>query len=148
MKNFGVFILAIHITTLDSTEAQIAVAFDSIYGIDDTLGIVVYDTFGDPTSVSVSENPKSVPKSFELSQNYPNPFNPSTKIKFTVPTVSYVSLIVFNSLGQEVQTLAREEKSEGIYEVSFNASNLPSGTYFYRIQAGDFVETKKMLLLK
>jgi len=146
MKNFGILIIAIHITTFDSTEAQIAVAFDCISGIDDTLGIIVYDTFGDPTGIS--QNPKEIPTNFSLSQNYPNPFNPSTKIKFTVPSLEYVSLVVYNSLGQEMQTLVREEKPEGIYEVSFNASNLPSGTYFYRLQAGSFVETKKMILMK
>ncbi|PIR68833.1 hypothetical protein COU48_02005 [Candidatus Nomurabacteria bacterium CG10_big_fil_rev_8_21_14_0_10_03_31_7] len=147
IKHFGQLRLVIHITSLDSSNVEINVAFNKLYGIDDTLGIIIYDSFGNPTGISDPSQIK-VPSSFDLSQNYPNPFNPSTKIKFTVPTVSYVSLIVFNSLGQEVQTLAREEKSEGIYEVSFNASNLPSGTYFYRIQAGDFVETKKMLLLK
>ncbi|PJC59367.1 MAG: hypothetical protein CO025_06430 [Ignavibacteria bacterium CG_4_9_14_0_2_um_filter_37_13] len=135
--------------------------FDSLTGIsfsyqhnvistDSTLGVIkLRNLCCDSDLVGISGPIQTQnPKSFELSQNYPNPFNPSTKIKFAVPAVSYVSLIVFNSLGQEVQTLVREEKSEGIYEVSFNASNLPSGTYFYRLQAGSFVETKKMILMK
>jgi len=100
-----------------------------------------------PKPVGISDE-KQNPKDFVLYQNYPNPFNPSTKIKFTVPVSGQVSLIVYNSLGQEIKTLISEEKNIGNYEVSFDASNLPSGIYFYRIQAGDFVETKKMLLLK
>jgi len=100
-----------------------------------------------PKPVGISDE-KQTPSEFVLSQNYPNPFNPSTKIKFTVPTTEYVNLTIFNSLGQEIQTLVQEEKSEGVYEVEFKSSNLPSGIYFYKLQAGDFVETKKMLLLK
>jgi len=100
-----------------------------------------------PKPVGISDE-KQTPSEFVLSQNYPNPFNPSTKIKFTVPVSGQVSLIVYNSLGQEIKTLVSEEKNIGNYEVSFDASNLPSGIYFYKLQAGDFVETKKMLLLK
>ncbi len=93
-------------------------------------------------------NQKVVPTKFGLSQNYPNPFNPTTKIQFTVPQEEQVKLVVFNSLGQEVKILVNEEKRQGSYEVSFDASNLPSGIYFYRLQAGSFIETKKMTLLK
>lgn len=85
---------------------------------------------------------------FSLGQNYPNPFNPITRIKFTIPKSGNVNLAVYNLLGQEVAILINEEKQTGSYEVEFNASNLPSGFYVYRIQSGDFVQTKKMMLVK
>ncbi len=99
-------------------------------------------------STGVKEVSAQTPKGFALEQNYPNPFNPSTTIRFSVPQTEQVSLKVYNSLGQEVQTLVNEVKGKGNYEATFNASNLPSGTYFYRLQAGVNVETKKMMLVK
>ena len=94
------------------------------------------------------------PVQFSLEQNYPNPFNPSTKIKFTVPVTlsevegSLVTLKVFDVLGNEVATLVNEEKTSGSYEVEYNTVGLSSGVYFYKLQVGNLVETKKMLLLK
>jgi len=88
------------------------------------------------------------PTEFALSQNYPNPFNSSSVIKYSIPKSSQVSLKIFNTLGQEIETLVNEEKPVGTYEVNWNAANLPSGVYFYRLKVGDFVETKKMILLK
>ena len=85
---------------------------------------------------------------FALYENYPNPFNPSTTIKYSIPNQSLVTLKVFDILGREIETLINEEKTAGIYEIDFDASQLSSGIYFYKIQAGDFVETKKMILLK
>lgn len=85
---------------------------------------------------------------FTLDQNFPNPFNPNTLIKYSIPKSSQVSLKIFNTLGQEVETLVNEEKQVGTYEVNWNASNLQSGVYFYRLQTGSFVETKKMILMK
>ncbi|MDP2366420.1 MAG: T9SS type A sorting domain-containing protein, partial [Ignavibacteria bacterium] len=88
---------------------------------------------------------------YSLYQNYPNPFNPSTKIRYTIPNgveVSIVQLKVYDVLGNEVATLLNEEKAAGSYEVSFSASNLASGIYFYRLTAGNFIETKKMILIK
>lgn len=92
---------------------------------------------------------------FVLMQNYPNPFNPITKIKFTIPAVtlsevegSFVSLKIFDILGNETAVLVNEEKPAGNYEVIFDASSLSSGTYFYRLQAGDFIQTKKLVLMK
>jgi hypothetical protein len=95
----------------------------------------------------VSDQPK-VPKAFLLHQNYPNPFNPTTTIRFELPHASKVSLKVYNVLGQEAVTLIDEDKSAGVYEVRFNAVNLSSGMYVYRIHAGDFVATKALMLLK
>lgn len=91
---------------------------------------------------------EQIPQGFALEQNYPNPFNPSTTIRFTVPERGQVNLKVFNSLGQEIQTLVSGEREQGSYEVSFDASGLPSGLYFYRLQTGANVEVKKMVLLK
>jgi len=88
------------------------------------------------------------PDSYSLSQNYPNPFNPSTTIKYSVPDLSNVNLKVYNLIGQEVAELVNKELQSGNYEVTFDAANLPSGVYFYRLQAGNFVDTKKMLLLR
>jgi hypothetical protein len=85
---------------------------------------------------------------YSLSNNYPNPFNPSTKIEFQIPELSFVSLKVYDVLGNEVATLVNEEKTVGNHTVEFNAANLPSGIYFYQINTGDFVQTKKMVLLK
>jgi len=89
-----------------------------------------------------------VPDKFFLSQNYPNPFNPSTKIRYQIPQESKVIIKLYDILGSEVITLLNEKKDPGVYEVEFNAQHLPSGTYIYRIIAGSFVETKKMVLMK
>jgi len=86
--------------------------------------------------------------SYSLEQNYPNPFNPTTTIKYSVPEMSKVSVTIYNLLGEELAALVNEEKVAGYYTVEFNAAKLPSGVYFYQLQAGDFVQTKKMLLLK
>jgi hypothetical protein len=87
---------------------------------------------------------------FILNQNYPNPFNPVTKISYVIPNGAkgVTTLKVYNLLGKEVATLVNETKASGIYEVEFNAENLPSGIYFYKLTAGKFSETKKMMLLK
>jgi hypothetical protein len=97
----------------------------------------------------------SVPTKFALHQNYPNPFNPITLIRYELPEASAVKVQVFDVLGRAVATVVNERKEAGIYEAVFNASSLSSGTYFYRLearssgsQAGSFVETKKMVLVK
>jgi hypothetical protein len=88
------------------------------------------------------------PSVFSLSQNYPNPFNPTTIIKYAMSSKQYASLKVYDVLGNEVATLVNEEKETGIYEVEFDATGITSGIYFYKLQAGNFVETKKMLVIK
>lgn len=88
------------------------------------------------------------PVSYKLEQNYPNPFNPSTKIKFTITKESNVELNIYNVLGELVTTLVNEQLKTGYHQFEFNASSLASGIYIYRIKAGDFVETKKMILMK
>ena len=86
--------------------------------------------------------------SYYLYQNYPNPFNPSTTISWQLPVSSWQTLKVYDLLGNEIATLVNEFKPAGSYEVKFDASALSSGTYFYRLQAGKYVETKKLILLK
>ncbi len=88
------------------------------------------------------------PKYFALEQNYPNPFNPSTKISWQSPVGGHQTLKVYDVLGNEVATLVNEEKPAGVYEVEFDASRLSSGIYFYTLRAGNFIETKKMILMK
>jgi len=91
---------------------------------------------------------KQAPLSYNLSQNYPNPFNPSTTIKYSVPKASFVHLTVYNVIGQQVAELVNHEQSPGKYSVTFDGANVTSGIYFYRIEAGSFVQTNKMILLK
>jgi len=85
---------------------------------------------------------------FKLMQNFPNPFNPITTISYTIPTDDFVYLKVYNLLGQEVEILVSEEKQAGTYELSFNSANLSSGLYFYQLKSGNYLETKKMILIK
>ena len=103
--------------------------------------------YGDTLTTSV-EIENDIPKSFYLSQNYPNPFNPTTKLSWQLPVGSYLTIKVFDVLGREVATLVDEFKPAGKYDVEFNATELPSGVYFYQLNTGDFVSVKKMLLIK
>ena len=98
--------------------------------------------------VGISGNTNEIPVEFKLYNNYPNPFNPATKIKFDLPNVSNVKLFVYDILGREVSRIIDGELKAGKYEADFNASNLPSGVYFYRLITGGFTDTKKMLLIK
>jgi hypothetical protein len=100
----------------------------------------------EPTSVGSSIG--EVVREFTLNQNYPNPFNPSTTIRYGLPSRSHVTLTVFNALGQQVSVLQNGELEAGYHEVKFDAQNLPSGVYFYRMRAGSYVETKKLLLVR
>ena len=108
---------------------------------------IVLTGIGKANAVSV-EDENIFPLVFSLEQNYPNPFNPSTKIKWQSPTSIWQSLKIYDVLGNEVATLVNEFRSAGNYEINFNASNIPSGVYFYRLQSGSFTETKKMLMIK
>ncbi len=108
----------------------------------DDIGILIYTI---PTS---SQDDAVTVTKFELEQNYPNPFNPSTIIKYAISNKQFVSLKVYDVLGNHVATLINEEKPEGNYKIEFDASNLSSGIYYYRIVAGSFTDTKKMILLK
>lgn len=85
---------------------------------------------------------------YRLEQNYPNPFNPTTHLEFEISKLGFVSLKVFDVLGKEVKTLVSEIKPAGFYEVEFDGSNLASGIYFYKLESGNFIHTKRMILLK
>ena len=104
--------------------------------------------FVNETSTSISQSNLEIPVRFDLQQNYPNPFNPSTTISFSVPERSDVKLKVYDILGKEMVTLVNGQKEAGNYSVRFDAAGLPSGAYFYRIEAGAFVSVKRMLLIK
>ncbi|MCG6960091.1 T9SS type A sorting domain-containing protein [bacterium BMS3Abin03] len=104
--------------------------------------------YGDTTVVSVDDTKPSVVNSFGLEQNYPNPFNPTTKISWQSPVGSWQTLKVYDILGNEISTIVNEYKPAGEYEVEFDATDLPSGVYFYQLKAGNFIKTNKMILLK
>jgi hypothetical protein len=89
-----------------------------------------------------------VPRQFRLSQNYPNPFNPSTTIEYALPTTAQVSLKLYNALGEEVKELVNEMQTAGVKSVRLNAENLPSGVYLYKLVAGTFRQSKKMILIR
>jgi len=110
-------------------------------------GTILHTTNGGVTFIEEEKNDE-IPTEFLLSQNYPNPFNSSSVIKYSIPTSSQVTLKIFNTLGEEIETLVDEAKAVGTYEVNWDAANLPSGVYFYRIQIGSFTQTRKMILLK
>lgn len=93
-------------------------------------------------------NPPPLPIEFKLFQNFPNPFNPNTRIAYSIPQDVHVTLKVFDLLGNEIQTLVDELQKQNYYEIQFNAENLSSGVYFYQLKAGDFIQTKKMVLLR
>ena len=104
--------------------------------------------FGPEQAIEVDEDHSSLPSEFSLSKNYPNPFNPTTTIEYSLPRSGEVSLIIYNLLGGEVTRLVDSFQSAGVYQKEWDALNIASGIYFYRFQAGDFVQTRKMLLLK
>ena len=112
--------------------------------VQDTFGVMGFHNF----TTDVRDITTTLPNSYALDQNFPNPFNPATKINFSIPVEAFVSLDVYNSIGQRVATLVNETKTAGTYEVNFNAANLSSGIYFYKLTSGNFTETKKMILMK
>jgi len=110
--------------------------------------IMLIDENGNPVSVNESKYSNSPVDKIELFPAYPNPFNPITKIKYSIPQPSFVVLQVYDILGRQVATLVNEEKSSGSYTIEFNAGELSTGIYFYQLSAGDFISTKKLVLLK
>ena len=127
---------------LQNQPVQIYIDLGNDGTIDDTLTIKNQITGID------DQGTLGIPEEYNLAQNYPNPFNPVTKIRYSLPQQSNVSLIVYNILGQEVITLVNEQQPAGNYEVSFDATNLTGGIYLYKIQAGDYSDVKKMILMK
>ncbi|MBO6620975.1 MAG: T9SS type A sorting domain-containing protein [Balneola sp.] len=142
--------------TLDAENGVIELTSDSFIG-EGLLTFTTRDADGDSVSVDIilvvsmstsNEGDEQIPSQFSLSQNYPNPFNPSSTIRFGIPEAAVVKLEVYNLLGQRVKSLVNTRKSAGFHMVTFDASNLSSGMYIYRIQAGDFVQIKRMTLIK
>ncbi|NOY88043.1 MAG: T9SS type A sorting domain-containing protein, partial [FCB group bacterium] len=138
---------AVHIITptindLDSNKLKILIDNNDDGIVDDSLFVVNI-----PTGVN-GNNYTSLPKKYGLSQNYPNPFNATTTIRYELPQKSKVLITIYNIMGQKVATLVNKNEEAGVYTVNWNASNVASGIYCYRIEAGNFVQTKKMLLLK
>ncbi len=136
-RNVGLTNLNIHTLTIDNNNYVYAGTDNGIWR----------RPLSEITSVE-EEVIDEIPTEFLLSQNYPNPFNPSTGIKYQVSSISRVSLVVYDILGNEIETLVSEEKPVGTYEITWYAENLPSGVYFYQLKAGEFIDTKKMLLVK
>ena len=118
-------------------------------------GIIIKTINGGVSFVEENEMDE-IPNDYYLSNNYPNPFNPNTKIKYSIPQTSEVVIKVLDILGNELESLINEEKQAGIYEITWNAEELPSGVYFYQLKAVDpstnsgqgFVDTKKMIIMK
>ena len=111
------------------------------------MGTILKTSNGGVTFVA-NENKTTLPNDIFLSQNYPNPFNPSTTINYSLAKAGNVRIAVYNLLGSKVATILNENKPAGNYSVNFNATELPSGTYFYKIEAGQFSQVKKMILMK
>jgi hypothetical protein len=116
-----------------------------IYTADDGAG---WNAFTYEAATGINNNELISPSSFNLFQNYPNPFNPTTKINFQIPQRGFISLKIYDVLGNEIATLVNEEKPAGSYEVDFEATDFPSGVYFYQINVGSFIQIEKMVLLK
>jgi len=135
-------------------EAVMAITVEEIYvsskyvpSIENKANALLYGIAG-YLGLLTSVDDLSLPMQFMLSQNYPNPFNPVTTINYSIPHKEYVNLIVYDLLGREVSTLVDEQKNAGNYSVTFNGSRLASGVYFYTFQSGNFISTKRMILLK
>ncbi|UCE06149.1 MAG: discoidin domain-containing protein [bacterium] len=107
-----------------------------------------FEVYGLPVSIAIGDEQKQIPVNFELSQNYPNPFNPDTQIKYSIPSDSKVTLEVFNLNGRKVVTLVNKKHSKGAYTVYFSGESFSSGIYYYRIEAGEHRQVKRMLLIK
>ncbi|MCB0732403.1 MAG: T9SS type A sorting domain-containing protein, partial [Ignavibacteriae bacterium] len=126
-----------------SNKFKVVISIDSVKYWEDTILVIPQD----PSDIALFHK---LPTEYTLEQNYPNPFNPRTTIKYQIPIreMSNVKLIVYDMLGREVETLVNQKQKPGFYEVEFNGSDLSSGIYFYRITTGNYVESKKMVLLK
>jgi len=122
--------------------------FDKALTDDEVKYLYAAGVNGFPGTTSVNNKGAEVPQAFSLSQNYPNPFNPTTVISYQLPTASNVSLKVYNLLGQEAATLFEGTRQPGTYQVTFDGSKLASGVYLYRMTAGNFVETRKLVLVR
>jgi len=136
---------------------QLNTTYDNFYGLhfaDANVGFavgyqgIIAKTLDGGGIISIKNISNEVPQNWMLSQNYPNPFNPSTKIKLEVKKSERIIIKVYDLLGKEIAALVNQRLNPGSYELTFNAGNIPSGVYFYRLEAGDFIQTKKMIFIK
>ena len=125
--------------------AKNGIVYVSGYGIQDGCDAITIK-YSQPLNIQPISN--EIPKQFSLSQNYPNPFNPTTNFEFSIPQTEFVNLTIYDAMGRVVETLHNGELKPGTYEAEWNASNFPSGVYFYKLSANSFIETKKMILIK
>jgi hypothetical protein len=123
-------------------------ALNTMYLLENYTDMFQYKDTVAQTITGIKESSANLPTGFTLSQNFPNPFNPNTIIRYTLPENLYVTLKVYNSLGEQVATVVNEKQNAGQHEVLLKCSNLTSGVYYYHIRAGEFMETKKIVLLK
>ncbi|AFH50501.1 Peptidase S8/S53 subtilisin kexin sedolisin [Ignavibacterium album JCM 16511] len=137
------------------TETEVGFIFDVDYNIKNAEADTIEFLITDNKSIYQTKQfilQYTQPTEYKLEQNYPNPFNPTTKIRYSIPNVgtglALSTLKVYDILGNEVVTLVNEEKPAGYYEIEFNATELSSGVYFYRLQSGNFTQTKKMVLMR
>ena len=138
---------ALNLDTTNSGLGKIAGGKYLVKGASDylsKLNNLLQNNFG----INNEEKEQIIPKEYSLYQNYPNPFNPTTTIKFDLPKDGLITLEIYDILGRRITTLINENRSAGSYEQTLNASSLASGVYIYKLQAGDFVASKKMILLK
>ena len=126
------------------------VVFKEFFHVSEYLVGAIIDgvVYGDTNVVSVEKAEDETPRHFSLSQNYPNPFNPSTTIRFDLPKATFVTLKIYNLLGEELETLLQEYRLAGFHKIHWTAEGLSSGHYFYRLQTGEFIDTKKFILIK
>ena len=144
--------------TANSDDAAIAIAVDdpeNVYVTGVSVGVgtgLDFATIKYSQSTGISQISSEIPEQFSLSQNYPNPFNPNTVIRYSLIGNRFVNLKVYDVLGKNIMTLVNEKQSPGTYQIEFDGSGLPSGVYFYRLSAtggaGEFTDTKRMILLK
>jgi hypothetical protein len=132
-------------TTLISSVGEPFVGFSQI----GTTSIYSGSLFRNVVIITgLRESKNQLPLEYALYQNYPNPFNPSTTVRYDLPRTTFVTLTIFDVLGRQISTIIEEEKPAGAYQVNVYVPNLPSGVYFYRLQARDYVKTKKFVLLR
>lgn len=140
---------AVHDSTacVNDTILPISAVFDTLTGLAYSTQWTKTDRGCDPIGIDLHQISK-VPTQYKLYQNYPNPFNPVTKIRYEIPKSENVKIEIFDEIGRLVETVVSLHQPAGVYEASWNASNYASGLYFYRLTAGDFVQTSKMMLIK
>jgi hypothetical protein len=146
LANLNMYLFKLRVMILRTSSMLSTADADALnYSADGVIDLIAE---GDAQIQAINFKELSTPKEYSLGQNYPNPFNPSTTIEYSIPKNSVVSLKIYDMLGKEVATLTDRYQEAGTYIVNWNASHLSSGVYFYKLSAGSFIETKKMILSK